>query len=336
MRGNIIITINMAFIQKFRVLTTIDEFDANNIVFDKPVDEEVGGNKHIKGKRIKIGIMKDGKTAELIIPTEKLYAYKGVLPTKPFGREDTDEIIGYNIPIALYSRDDSLGGRDRRFVEIFREIIDTTKDHVVSVKKNIGQPHLVKELLYKWDNILYEKKDESGEPLNEFGPTLYAKLMYSKDRNQIATKLVDFNRKALSIDDVMGKPCDIITCVKFESIYINSNGCSLQVKLTEAILDVKATDDRQSLLLESFLNTSGCDVDEVVKVPNMPSVVEEDAHGDESGNDTETLVLSDSDGGGVDGGVADEDEEGGEVNLAVEDEEEAPPKKKAGKRIVKK
>lgn len=323
----------MAFIQKFRVLTTIDEFDANNIVFDKPVDEEVGGNKHIKGKRIKIGIMKDGKTAELIIPTEKLYAYKGVLPTKPFGREDTDEIIGYNIPIALYSRDDSLGGRDRRFVEIFRQIIDTTKDHVVSVKKNIGQPHLVKELLYKWDNILYEKKDESGEPMNEFGPTLYAKLMYSKDRNQIATKLVDFNRKALSIDDVMGKPCDIITCVKFESIYINSNGCSLQVKLTEAILDIKATDDRQSLLLESFLNTSGCDVDEVVKVPNMAVVVEEEP---DSGNDTEPLVLSDSDGCAQD--VADDGEEeecGGGVDLAVEDEE-APPKKKATKRIVKK
>ena len=326
----------MAFIQKFRVLTTIDEFDANNIVFDKPVDEEVGGNKHIKGKRIKIGILKDGKTAELIIPTEKLYAYKGVLPTKPFGREDTDEIIGYNIPIALYSRDDSLGGRDRRFVEIFREIIDTTKDHVVSVKKTIGQPHLVKELLYKWDNILYEKKDESGEPLNEFGPTLYAKLMYSKDRNQIATKLVDFNRKELSIEDVMGKPCNIITCVKFESIYINSNGCSLQVKLTEAILDVKATDDRQSLLLESFLNTSGCDVDEVVKVSNMPSAVEEEnAHGNDSGNDTEPLVVSDSDGGDAPG-VADDDEEECGVDLAVENEEEAPPKKKAAKRIVKK
>lgn len=326
----------MAFIQKFRVLTSIDEFDANNIVFDKPVDEEVGGNKHIKGKRIKIGIMKDGKTSELIIPTEKLYAYKGVLPTKPFGREDTDEIIGYNIPIALYSRDDSLGGRDRKFVEIFRQIIDTTKDHVVSVKKNIGQPHLVKELLYKWDNILYEKKDESGEPLNEFGPTLYAKLMYSKDKNLIATKLVDFNRKVLSIDDVMGKPCNIITCVKFDSIYINSNGCSLQVKLTEAILDVKATDDRQSLLLESFLNTSGCDVDEVVKVPNMPSVVEEES--DDSGNDTEPLVLSDSDGGGADGGVVDdEEEEDARVdNLVVEDEEEAQPKKKATKRIVKK
>lgn len=325
----------MAFIQKFRVLTSIDEFDANNIVFDKPVDEEVGGNKHIKGKRIKIGIMKDGKTAELIIPTEKLYAYKGVLPTKPFGREDTDEIIGYNIPIALYSRDDSLDGRDRRFVEIFREIIDTAKDHVVSVKKNIGQPHLVKELLYKWDNILYEKKDESGEPLNEFGPTLYAKLMYSKDKNVIATKLVDFNRKTLSIDDVMGKPCNIITCVKFESIYINSNGCSLQVKLTEAILDVKATDDRQSLLLESFLNTSGCDVDEVVKVSNMSTVVE-DEHGGDSGNDTEPLVVSDSDGGGVesgDGGGAEEEEA---APAAENEEEEAPPKKKAAKRIVKK
>lgn len=317
----------MTFIQKYKVLTTIDEFNSNNLCFDKPKDEEVGGNKHIKGKRIKIGILKDGKVAELIIPTEKLYAYKGVLPTKPFGKEDSDEIIGYNIPIALYSRDD-VNGRDKRFVEIFREIIDKTKDHVVSVKKTIGQPHLVKELLYKWDNILYEKKDESGEPVNDFGPTLYAKLMYSKERNQIATKLVDIKGRHLELNDVLNKPCGIITCVKFESIYINSNGCSLQVKLTEAILDIKESENTQNLLLQSFLNQNDDEVAEDTVLENNETNVFE-----ESGVlNTNTEQEEHCNGGDSDIVLSDNPSSADEmVNV-----EEVAPKKRAVKRIVKK
>ena len=231
----------MTFYQQYKTLTFIDNFDPSKIVFDKPRDEEVGGNKHIKGKRIKIGYLNNGKVTELIIPTEKLFAYKGVRPTKPFGKEDSDEIIGYNLPIALYSRENATG-RDRKFVEIFRKIIDVAKEHTVSVKKQIGQGHLEKVLLYKWDNMLYEKKnDDTGEPSSDFGPTLFAKLMYSRDKNMIVTKLVDKHGELLKLDDVLLKPADVIACVKFESIYVNSNGCSLQVKITEAIMDIRTS-----------------------------------------------------------------------------------------------
>lgn len=243
----------MAFIQQFKVLTFADTFDPSKIVFDKPRDEEVGGNKHIKGKRIKIGYMTNGKVSELIIPTEKLHAYKGVRPTKPFGREDSDEIIGYNLPISLYSRNGDADGRDRRFVEVFRQIIDAAKDYVISVKKQIGQSHLEKVMLYKWDNMLYEKKNEDGQPMNDFGPTLFAKLLYSREKNAISTRLVSFSGKPLRLDEVLLKPADVIASVKFESIYVNSNGCSLQVKITEALMDVKAPEAVESLLLKAFI-----------------------------------------------------------------------------------
>lgn len=245
----------MTFYQQYKTLTTIDNFDPSKIVFDKPRDEEVGGNKHIKGKRIKIGYLNNGKVTEIIIPTEKLFAYKGVRPTKPFGKEDSDEIIGYNLPIGLYSRD-SVDGRDRKFVDIFRKIIDVAKDHVISVKKTIGQSHLEKVMLYKWDNMLYEKKDENGDPSGEFGPTLFAKLMYSRDKNMLATKIVDKRGNPLKLEDVLLKPADVIACVKFESIYVNSNGCSLQVKITEAIVDVRSNMNTDNLLLKSFLTPS--------------------------------------------------------------------------------
>lgn len=245
----------MAFYQQFKTLTLIDNFDLSKIVFDKPRDEEVGNNKHIKGKRIKIGYLNNGKVTELIIPTEKLFAYKGVRATKPFGKEDSDEIIGYNLPIALYSRT-SDDGRDRKFVEIFRQIINASKDHVVSVKKQINQAHLEKVMLYRWDNMLYEKKNSENEPANEFGPTLFAKLMYSQAKGTIATKLVDKKGRPLQLEDVLSKPANVIACVKFESIYINSNGPTLQVKLTEAIIDVKDDEASENLLLKSFLSTN--------------------------------------------------------------------------------
>jgi hypothetical protein len=279
----------MAFYQQFKTLTMIDNFDPSKIVFDKPRDEEVGGNKHIKGKRIKIGYLNDGKVSELIIPTEKLFAYKGVRPTKPFGREESDEIIGYNLPISLYSRD-SNNGRDRKFVDIFRQIIDVAKDHVINVKKQIGQSHLEKVMLYKWDNMLYEKKNEEGDPANDFGPTLFAKLMYSRDKNMIVTKLVDFKGKPLKLDDVLLKPADVIASVKFESIYVNSNGCSLQVKITEALMNPKPAQTTDNLLLKSFLETSGGSSDDdkeleqdmdLLKTEVSPPKVEEEEEEEE-------------------------------------------------------
>ena len=321
----------MAFYQQFKTLTMIDNFDPSKIVFDKPRDEEVGGNKHIKGKRIKIGYLNDGKVSELIIPTEKLFAYKGVRPTKPFGREESDEIIGYNLPISLYSRE-SNSGRDRKFVEIFRQIIDVAKDHVISVKKQIGQSHLEKVMLYKWDNMLYEKKNEEGDPANDFGPTLFAKLMYSRDKNMIVTKLVDFKGKPLHLDDVLLKPGDVIASVKFESIYVNSNGCSLQVKITEALMNPKPAQTTDNLLLKSFLETSGSSDDDkeldqdmdLLKTVQEPvvkeEVEEEEAEEENKEDDEEEIQASEPE--------VDDDQE--------PEPEPEPEPKKAVKKITKK
>ena len=327
----------MAFYQQFKTLTMIDNFDPSKIVFDKPRDEEVGGNKHIKGKRIKIGYLNDGKVSELIIPTEKLFAYKGVRPTKPFGREESDEIIGYNLPISLYSRD-SNNGRDRKFVDIFRQIIDVAKDHVISVKKQIGQSHLEKVMLYKWDNMLYEKKNEEGDPANDFGPTLFAKLMYSRDKNMIVTKLVDFKGKPLHLDDVLLKPADVIASVKFESIYVNSNGCSLQVKITEALMNPKPAQTTDNLLLKSFLETSTNSADDdkeldqdmdllKTEAPKSETHSEEDEEEEEQHQSEETKDEDEDDIQASDPEVDDDQEP---------EPEPEPEPKKAVKKITKK
>ncbi len=265
----------------------IDDFDVSKIVFDKPRDEEVGGNKHIKGKRIRIGYMNpEGRVCELIIPTEKLYAHQGVIGRTPYDKK-TEDIIGYDLPISLYKRDGDPSGRDRKFVSIFRNIIDTAKNHVVEVKKQIGQSHLEKVMLYKWDNMLYEKKDEAGEPVNDFGPTLYAKLMYMRERNVLLTKLVDKHGQPLELDNVVNKPCDVIACVKFESVYVNANGCSLQVKLAEAILDMRDSAPNDNLLLSKFIEPSLN-----VEPQTVPNTNTNDDLGD-NGDDDEMLTEAD-------------------------------------------
>lgn len=323
----------MAFIQQYKTLTTIDEFDVNNVVFDKPRDEEVGGNKNIKGKRIKIGIMKNGRVSELIIPTERLYSHTGISEMEPFGKKGSGEIIGYNVPISLYARDNDLDGRDRKFVDIFKQIIDKSKEHTVEIKKQIGKNHLTKEFLWKWDNVLYEKKDESGEPVNDYGPLYYAKLMYSKERGTLATKLVDKHGHPLTLDGVLNKPCHIISCLKFESIYSNSNGESLQVKLVEAIVDVKTNENSHNLLLNAFLKpesntttSSANDDDEPVEEENLL--------------DNTTQVVEEN------GGDGDGEEGDGDIPLSDNEEQLEPepepepepeePKKKVVKKITKK
>lgn len=323
----------MTFIQQYKTLTTIDEFDPSNLVFDKPRDEEVAGNKNIKGKRIKIGILKNGKVCELIIPTEKLYSHTGVSVTEPFGKKGSGEIIGYNIPISLYSRENNLNDRDRKFVKIFREIIDKSKEHLVSNKKQIGKPHITKEFLWRWDNMLYEKKDdETNEPINDYGPLFYAKLMYSRDKGTLATKLVDPRGNPLKLDDVVNKSCNIISCVKFESIYINSNGESLQVKLTEAIVDIKTSDNANNLMLSAYLQN---DDDEPIEDENTNllnpapvSTPREEIDVSESNEvPTYDLVISDN---------TDEEIEVEVVEEVEEVEEEPQNKRKPIKKITKK
>lgn len=320
----------MAFIQQYKTLTTIDEFDVNNVVFDKPRDEEVGGNKNIKGKRIKIGIMKNGKVSELIIPTERLYSHTGISVMEPFGKKGSGEIIGYNVPISLYSRENDLDGRDRKFVDIFKQIVNKSKEHTVEIKKLIGKNHLTKEFLWKWDNVLYEKKDESGEPINDFGPLYYAKLMYSKERGTLATKLVDTRGHPLSLDNVLNKPCHIISCLKFESIYSNSNGESLQVKLVEAIVDIKTNDTSNNLLLNAFLKPqSGNDLN----LDEEPTEEQNLLSNDEQ-VDNEVVVEEGGESGDEDIPLSENEEE--HSPLLEEETVQEEPKKKPIRKITKK
>ncbi len=78
----------MGFYQQYKTLTMIDDFDVSKIVLNKPRDEEVGGNKHIKGKRIRIGYMNtEGRVCELIIPVREAVCTPGVIGRTPYDKD---------------------------------------------------------------------------------------------------------------------------------------------------------------------------------------------------------------------------------------------------------
>ena len=93
-------------------------------------------------------------------------------------------------------------------------------------------------------NPLYTKKekftDEKGKPglrnVPGRGPTLYAKLIYSKKQDKFLTQFFDTNDNILEARDLMGKHCYASGAVKIESIFVGAK-ISLQVKLYEAVVE---------------------------------------------------------------------------------------------------
>lgn len=246
----------MTFIQNYKMLTLAQDFNIDRLVFDTPRLEEIAGNKNVRGYRIKVGYKQDNcNNSTLIIPTENLYSFSGIRVSEPFGKHDSGEIIGYNLPISLYSKEDA-GGRDKHFVDVFRQILEKAKDYVISSKKLIGKTHLSKgQLDDSWKNILYEKRSETTNEAisNEYGPLFYAKLIYNKNKDQLITRIVNPYGDSLNLEDVIGKPCNVIACIKFESIYSNSNAVSFQIKITEAIIDVIKINSKENMLLKNFI-----------------------------------------------------------------------------------
>ena len=84
-------------------------------------------------------------------------------------------------------------------------------------------------------NPLYWKK-EKGKIVEGMGPTLYAKLIYSKKSDKILTLFSDSHDNS-DVDpmSLFGKYCFTEGAIKIESIFIG-NKISLQVKLYEGVV----------------------------------------------------------------------------------------------------
>jgi hypothetical protein len=216
-------------------LTNPVGYDTANLIFADVKTESIPDSK-LTYKRINISTRnKDGTVGELVIPTEKIFSF-GVSENMS---ADGKKITGYSVPLCLYNKDGATEA-EKAWVESYKKIITACKSHILSQKKAIGKFDLHEVHLDKLDGLYY-KRDEDGNVMEKFGPTLYTKLIGTfKDKKgektdtfSIITKFYDDSDKELNPLDLINARCDGIFAVKIESIYIGTK-ITMQLKLFEA------------------------------------------------------------------------------------------------------
>ena len=214
------------------------------MIFSEPIIGSIPDSKtKIEFKRINISTRnEDGTVGELIIPTERLYSF-GVSENTS---QETGNVTGFTFPLCLWNRDGCTPA-EKTWVDNFNDIVDNCIDHLIDNKEEIDLFELTRGDLTKTKgglNPLYYKKekftDDKGKTVLRNvpgrGPTLYAKLIYSKKQDKFLTQFFDKNDQTIEARDLMGKHCYANGAVKIESIFIGSK-ISLQVKLYEAVVE---------------------------------------------------------------------------------------------------
>lgn len=224
----------------------IVEYDLNRLVFCETKAEKIPAPANASGPplinyRINLQDRRpDGVLQDLIVRTEELFTY-GISESVD---QKTGELNGYSLPIPMWNQDGATPSQ-KYITDFFDKLLLTRiKEHLVEVRKTFKQPDLEMRDLRKM-KFFYRKKDPEGAINLEDPPTWYPKLLVSKKKGfKIISRFylldsVDAGGNLIELDpealiQQMGK-CK--ATIKIESIYIRSEGISVQCKLWEA--DIK-------------------------------------------------------------------------------------------------
>jgi len=139
----------------------------------------------------------------------------------------------------------------KKWTDTFNSIVEAVKDQIVKEKDNFDKyaEHSEEEfrVLLKKFNPLYWKK-EKGKVVEGTGPTLYAKLIETKKKDQgIITKFYDYNDNPIEPNSLLKTMCHVKGAIKIESIFVGTS-FSLQVKLYEAEVNIIESNFGKKLL----------------------------------------------------------------------------------------
>lgn len=263
-------------------LTSADNYDTSRMIFSDPIQGSIPDSKPaISFFRININTRnEDGSLGELIIPTDPGLFSFGVGENTS---QETKQVNGYSLPICLYNRDGPTRAQ-RDWVETFDRICERCKDHVMSVKEDIGKYDLDRAELKKFNSLHYKR--EKGKIVEGSGPTLYAKLIVSKKQdNKIVTMFFDFEGNPIDPLELQGKFGNVNAAIKFESIFVG-NKISLQVKLYEC--EYRVSEMGMKRLLARPQASSRV-------LTQTPTSASNPLGGDDSGDETGSLVGGDDD-----------------------------------------
>ena len=283
-------------------LTPASGYNAKErMVFSYPIPGEIPDSKpKIEFKRINISTRnEDGSVGELIIPTGRLYSF-GVSENTSM---ETGKVTGHTFPLCLWSRDGATN-EEKNWTDTFNDIVDTCIDHLVENREELDRFELERNDLTRTKgglNPLYWKKEKivdekTGKTIQRNipgrGPTLYAKLIFSKKNDKFLSQFFDVNDQPVDVRTLMGQHCYATGAVKIESIFIGAR-ISLQVKLYEAVVEPTKMGMKR-LLARPKAKSKVLNMQNEQKTAS--SVIDNDDDDEKNENsDTGSLVASDDD-----------------------------------------
>ncbi len=274
------------------MLIQSETFNSENIVYSKPETNTIPGQK-LSYQKIKIGYKNGNDVGDLMLESPPNLLCWGLTEQHDMV---SGQLIGYQLPICLWSKNGP-STDEKAFTDTINELCNFTKQYLVDNRESIGKYDLDMAELKKF-NPLYWKM-EKGKVVEDKGPTLYAKCMYSKKNDKFGTIFVDENINAnVYPSDILNKQCHVKFALKVESIYIGTK-ISLQVKLAEVLFRPKET------VLRSLLAPSA-----VIKDVSIDSKTEEENVEEEVVDEEEEEII--------------DEEETEEVEEEEEEEEEEP------------
>ena len=223
-------------------LSSYENITQENIIFNEAKEYKVNDSK-IKYKRIPIEVKyPNNKKGPLVVETPDFFSF-GVSEKK---NQETGKLVGYSIPVCLWSRDSEPNNKEQAFFDIINNVIKFSQQHLENeygpdLASTLSLPFYYKQIEYTdKKGKKRTKKDESSAPI------LYAKLIYSEKTNKILSLFKGKRGRDLNPFKYINQYCRVKLALIIEGIFISKTVTSLQIKVHECY--VKELEPRKSLL----------------------------------------------------------------------------------------
>ena len=223
-------------------LSSYENITQESIIFNEAKEYKVKDSK-IKYKRIPIEIKyPNNKKGPLVIETPTLFSF-GVNEKK---NQDTKKLVGYSIPVCLWSKDSEPSTQEKAFFDVINNITTTSQYHLENeygpdMASTLSSPFYYKQIEYT------DKKGKKKTKVDESSaPVLYAKLIYSEKSKKILSLFKTKGKKDLNPFKYINQYCNVKMALIIEGIFISNTVKSLQIKVHECY--IKPLKPRESLL----------------------------------------------------------------------------------------
>ena len=223
-------------------IISYEDLTPDNIIFNEAKEYKVKDSK-IKYKRIPIEVKyPNGKKGPLIIETPFLFSF-GVNEKKS---QDTNKLVGYSIPVCLWSKDSEPNAEEQLFFEALNNIVGMCtlyleSEYGADLASSLSSPFYYKQVEYTDKK---GKKKTKRDP--SAAPVRYAKLIYSGKSKKILSLFRTEGKKDLNPFKYLDQYCNVKMALIIEGIFISKTVTSLQIKVHECY--IKPLKPRESLL----------------------------------------------------------------------------------------